>query len=478
MTALHFSKARLALAVGTALLLSGCAVGPDFLRPQSSLPEQYSEVPAASAKAEAAAPVNPEWWKLFEDATLDALIAQALVNNQDLQAAIARLEAADAAAREAGADRFPAVNLNGSSIRSRSSGETANGQRMGAMTSTTRHAALGINYELDLWGRIRRSTEAARAQALASQFSRDAVRLSLTGQIADEYLALRSLDAQLQATQETLDSRQQSLKIVQARLDAGAASAVELSQAQGALSAAQAQWNQLRRQRGISENQLGLLTGTPGLKVRVGDFRKLPLPPLPPVGLPSSLLEARPDVRQAEEQLVAANARIGVAKAAFFPSISLTGLLGSESAALSNLFTSNAAIWSFGASLAMPIFDAGRTGARVDQASAQQKEAVANYQKTLQTAFKEVSDALLSLKEYNEEEIALATQVDASEQSLKLAQARYEAGYTGYLEVLDSQRSLNNAQLLYLAGRKNRLSAAVDLFKALGGGWQPETVVE
>ena len=464
----------LALALGTALVLTGCALGPDFQRPESTLPEQYQDAPQASAQAETPAPVNPEWWKLFGDPMLDELVAQALANNQDLQAAVARLEAADAAAREAGAERFPALDLTGSSVRSRSSGETANGQRIGAMTSTNRRMALGINYELDFWGRIRRSTEAARAQALASQFSRDALQISLTSQVADTYLGLRSLDAQLQATRETLESREETLKIVQARLEAGASSAVDLAQAQAAYSSAQAQWNQLRRQRGVTETQLALLTGKPGLKLAPGEFAKLPLPPMPPMGLPSALLEARPDVRQAEEQLVAANARIGIAKSAFFPTISLTGLLGSESAALSSLFSSGASIWSYGAALAMPIFDAGRTGARVDQASAGQKEAVANYQKTLQTAFKEVSDALLSLKEYNEEEIALATQVDAAQQALTLAQARYEAGYTSFLEVLDSQRSLNNAQLLYFTGRKNRLSASVDLFKALGGGWQPE----
>lgn len=470
------SMKPLALALGTALVLTGCALGPDFQRPESTLPEQYQDAPQASAQAETPAPVNPEWWKLFGDPMLDELVAQALANNQDLQAAVARLEAADAAARETGAERFPALDLTGSSVRSRSSGETASGQRMGAMTSTNRRMALGINYELDFWGRIRRSTEAARAQALASQFSRDALQISLTSQVADTYLGLRSLDAQLKATRETLESREETLKIVQARLEAGASSAVDLAQAQAAYSSAQAQWNQLRRQRGVTETQLALLTGKPGLKLAPGEFAKLPLPPMPPVGLPSALLEARPDVRQAEEQLVAANARIGIAKSAFFPTISLTGLLGSESAALSSLFTSGASIWSYGAALAMPIFDAGRTGARVDQASAGQKEAVANYQKTLQTAFKEVSDALLSLKEYNEEEIALATQVDAAQQALTLAQARYEAGYTSFLEVLDSQRSLNSAQLLYFTGRKNRLSASVDLFKALGGGWQPEKV--
>jgi multidrug efflux system outer membrane protein len=192
----------------------------------------------------------------------------------------------------------------------------------------------------------------------------------------------------------------------------------------------------------------------------------------PPAGLPSELLETRPDVRQSEEKLVAANARIGVAKAAYFPSISLTGLYGSESMALANLFTSGASIWSAALGLSMPIFDAGRTGARVDQATAAQKESLANYRKTVQTAFKEVNDALVGLREYAGEETANQAQVAAARRTLELSQTRYEAGYAGYSDVLDAQRTSNNAQLQYLVSRKNRLAAAVDLFKALGGGWQ------
>lgn len=477
------------LALGAALLISGCAAGPDFLRPASPLPEQYqastrvtepgpSTANAAEGErtaADNAAPqINPHWWTLFQDPELDQLMQLALANNQNLMAAIARMEAAEAAAREAGAERFPSVDVSGGSIRSRSSGATANGQRMGAMTSTNRRAALDIQYELDLWGRIRRSNEAARAEALASRHARDAVRLSLSGQVALEYLTLRMLDAELKVTQETLQSRQQGLKIVQGRLDAGAGSALDLAQARAALSAAEAQANQLRRQRAVTENLLALLTGQPDLKVRVGDIERLPQPPMPPLGLPSGLLEVRPDVRQAEEKLVAANARIGVAKAAYFPSISLTGLLGSESAALSSLFGSSASIWSYGASLAMPLFNAGRTTARVDQASASQREALAQYLNTVQTAFMEVKNALVSLKEYSEEETALAAQVAAASQAHTLAEARYEAGYDGYLDVLDSQRTLNAAQLLHLTARRNHLAGTVDLFKALGGGWQPE----
>lgn len=461
---------RLAAALSAGLLLGGCAIGPDYLRPSFWFPEPAKDNVAV---AQAEAPINPQWWTLFGDSALNNLEQQAVDANQDLQAAIARLEAAEAAAREAGADYLPAISLGANSSRSESSGATFNGQKIGGQaTYNNTRVAASLSYEIDLWGRVRRSNEAARAEALSSRFGRDAVRLTLAGQVANEYLNLRSLDAQLAVTREILDSREKSLKIVNARLDAGSASALDQAQAEGAQAAAQAQLNQLQRQRALSESQLALLTGQPGLKIAAADLDQLPLPPTPPVGLPSELLEARPDVRQSEEKLIAANARIGVAKAAYFPSISLTGLYGSESMALSNLFTNGATIWSAALGLAMPIFDAGRTGARVDQASAAQKETLANYRKTVQTAFKEVNDALVGLREYAGEESANQAQVTAAKRALALSQTRFDAGYAGFSDVLDAQRTSNNAQLQYLASRKNRLGAAVDLFKALGGGWQ------
>ncbi len=469
-------KIRLLAALTAALTLSGCAIGPDYLRPSAWLPDYFREKPAADvpvAQAERE-PVNAEWWTLFNDPALNALVQQALAANQDLQAAAARLEAAEAAAREAGADYLPRLDLGANAGRSRISGETYSGQRSGAATFNNRRAAASLSYELDLWGRIRRANEAARAEALASRFGRDSLRLTLLGQVTGEYLTLRSLDAQLAVTQDTLASREKSLKIVQARMDAGSASALELAQAESTRAAAQAQWNQLKRQRALSESQLGLLTGQPGLQLPAGELAQLPLPPVPPADLPSSLLEARPDIRQTEEKLIAANARIGVAKAAYFPTISLTGTLGSESMALADLFGANAGIWSAAVGLAMPIFDAGRTSARVDQASAGQKEALANYRKSVQTAFKEVNDALVGLRELAEEEAANTAQAQAAQRALGLAQARYEAGYVGFLDVLDAQRTANTAQLAYLGSRRNRLAAAVDLFKALGGGWRPD----
>lgn len=468
----HFLHRLTPLAV--ALALAGCVVGPDYERPASPLPESYKDATPTTAAAATAAAVNADWWTLFNDSTLNSLVAQALAANQDLLAAVARMEAAEAAAREAGADLYPNVGLEAGSSRSRTSGETASGKATGPLTVNNRRAALTLSYEADLWGRIRRGNEAARAEALASRYGRDAVRLSLIGQLANEYLGLRANEAQLEVTAETLASRRESMKIVQARVDAGAASDLDLAQAQSALAAAEAQWSQARRLRALSENQIGVLVGQPGLRIAPAGLAKLPVPPVPPAGLPSALLEARPDVRQAEERLIAANARIGVAKAAYFPSIGLTGAYGSESAALANLFTSGASVWTAAIALAMPIFDAGRTGARVDQAAALQQESLANYRKTLQTAFREVGDAIVNFDEFAQEERAYTAQVTSAKRALQLAQNRYESGYSGYIDVLESQRTLNMAQLLQIGSRRNRLAAAVDLFKALGGGWQAD----
>ena len=286
------------------------------------------------------------------------------------------------------------------------------------------------------------------------------------------YLSLRAADASLALTQNTFDVRAKSLEIVKSRLQAGSASPIELHQAEGSLAAAEVQLVELRRLRALAQNQLALLTGTPDLRVAPGDLRQLPLPPVPPAGLPSALLEGRPDIRQAEESLISANAQIGVAKAALFPSLSLTGSLGSESAALSNLFTGGAGTWSLGLAAAMPIFDAGRNAARIDQAGAVQKQSLIAYQKAVQTAFKEVNDALVGLRENAESERAQDKRVQAAQKALELAQIRYEAGYSGFLDVLDAQRSANETLLGSVSTRQSRLNSAVDLFKALGGGWQ------
>ncbi len=464
-------RAPLALATLT-LALAGCAaLGPDYQRPAATLPGAYSE----AGRAEAPAPVERDWWKLFKDPVLDDLMAKALGANLDLQAAVARVEEAEAAAREAGAALTPSVDLDAGAKRIRSS--TVTGMPVPKYRSS-HTLGLSTAFELDFWGRLRRTKEAARAQALASHHARDTVQLSLAGLVANGYLALRALDAELAVSRESLASRESTLKIVGSRVEAGLASPLDLRQAEGALAAVQAQIAALRQQRAVTEHQLALLTATPDLKIAAGDLRQLPLPPVPPAGLPSSLLESRPDLRQAEEELVANNARIGVAKAALYPTISLTGSLGAESKQLSDLFSGGARTWTLGLGLMQPLFDAGANEARVDQASARQRQSVAAYQKAVQTAFKEVNDALVGLRENGEAETAQEARVAAADQALKLAKDRYEAGYSGYLEVLDAQRTVNDARQAAITTRESRLAATVDLFKALGGGWKPEPVAK
>lgn len=464
-----FRLTPLALAV----LLSGCAVGPDYLRPANWLPAAFKEAPTAVAETKTDNPaIVQQWWTLFNDTTLNELVDLALRQNADLRSAVARVEQADAAAREAGASLFPNVDAQAAGSNTHLSEKTATWSVNSPEVLRARSAGLSLSYELDVWGRVRRSNEAARASLLASQYGRDSIRLSVAGLVAANYLNLRALDAQLAITAESLSSREESAKLVKTRVDAGLVSPLDQYQADGALAALQAQQAELRRSRALLAHQLALLTGKPDLEVAAGPLSAIPLPPQPPAGLPADLIEARPDVRQAEQQLIAANANIGVAKAAYYPKFSLTGVLGSESKTLSDLFSSGAGTWSAGLSLLMPIFDFGKTGARVDQAKALNQQSLIAWQKTLETAYKEVRDALVSLNELGTAESAQENRADNARKALDLARLRYDAGYSGYLEVLDAQRSANEAQLAAVATRQARLNAAVELFKALGGGWQ------
>lgn len=451
-----------------ALALAGCAIGPDYQRPASPLPAHYGETPAATASTA----VDARWWVLFADPTLNELVDQALANNNDLRLAVARVEQADALAREAGSAFLPQIDGTAAITNSKASTRTSTFVAAQPIVRHSRSAGLTTSYELDLWGRVRRANESIRASLLASQYSRDAIRLSVAGLVAANYLGLRAYDAQLAVTGNTAASREESLKLVGKRIAAGLVAPLDAYQAEGALAAARAQQAEQRRLRTLAENQLALLTGNPELKIAAGDLRGLPLPPLPPAGLPSDLIEGRPDIRRAEAELVAANAGIGVAKAGYFPKFTLTGSVGSESKLLADLFTGGAGTWSAGLGVLMPILDFGRTAARVDQAKALNQQSLIAWQNALQVAYKEVRDALVSLREDGEAESAQQSRVDNAQQVLAIARKRYDAGLAGYLEVLDAQRTLNDAQLAMIATRQARLTASVDLFKALGGGWQ------
>jgi len=458
-----------------ALALSGCAIGPDYLRPSSLLPGVFAEAKPANDVVIAANPaINLNWWTLFNDAILNDLVDQALSSNASLRQAVARVEQADAVAREAGASFFPQIDGSAGISNTKASTKTATYVASQPQIRHARSVGLSTSFELDVWGRIRRANEAARATLLASQYSRDAIRLSVAGLVTESYLALRAYDAQQSITAETVKTRSESLKLVKTRVDAGLSSPLDAYQAEGALAAAQAQLAEQRRLRSLAEHQLALLTGNPSLKIAPGDLKQIPLLPEPPAGLPADLIEARPDVRQAEQELVATNAGIGIAKAGYFPKFTLTGSMGSESKTLSDLFSAGSNTWSLGLSALMPILDFGRTSARVDQAKALNEQSLIAWQNSLQTAYKEVRDALVSLREYGEEEGAQSIRVDRAEKAMAISRMRHEAGHAGYLEVLDAQRTLNDAQLAAISVRQARLSSSVGLFKALGGGWKAD----
>ncbi len=465
-------SARL-FSLACALLLAGCMVGPDYERPAMDLPNAYPEQDAG-----AAARVRPDWWKLYGDPTLDDLVASALERNADVRLAVARIEEADANLRAARAAFLPQIDLGGNANRTRSSTTTVLPLPPGipAIRNDVR-LALSTSFELDFWGRLRRGVESVRAQMLATRYAKDVVALTLAGLTAQTYFALRSLDAQIIVTRETLFNREESLAYVRARAKGGIASELEVAQAEGARADIATQLKDLERQRALFEHQLATFTGRLDLKLADGDLRTLPMPALPPADLPSTLLERRPDIQEAEQQLVSANAQIGVAKAAMFPTISLTGFAGGESATLSTLLNNRGSgIWSVGFGLNLPLFDAGRYRALTDAAIARAHQAVASYQKAVETGFREVADALTTVRLTSSSEEDYQASVDAARRALRLSRRRYEAGYSPFLEVLDAQRTANLTELAALRNRQSLLSATVDLMKALGGGWTADQV--
>jgi multidrug efflux system outer membrane protein len=352
-----------------------------------------------------------------------------------------------------------------------STGTSVSPSGVGFQTNTAQ-VGLVTSYEIDVWGRVRRNIESATALATASQYEQDSVRLTLSALVTNTYLRLRSLDAQRDVVMNSVKTRENSLRVAQAKLDGGLVSPIDVSQARAAKAASEANLSELTRQRAIVQNQLGILTGQLQLTLAPVDLRGLPIPPIPPEGLPSTLLESRPDVNRVEQELTAANARIGVATANFFPTLSLTGVFGAQSVDISAFLTGKSAIWSAGLGLLQPLFTGGSLTARLDFSKAQQQEVLGNYVKVVRNAFGEVSDALVSVSQTLETERYLTEQVAAATKAQELATVRYEAGYVDYLNVLEAQRVQNEANLAFVLNRSLRLQAGVDLFKALGGGWK------
>lgn len=449
------------------LALSACAVGPNYERPAVEAPAKYRfEDPRAVASADSA------WWAQFRDQQLERLIGIALTENKDILIAAARVEEYYGRYGVQRGQQFPqvAVDAQGGSQRSSRVG-TPPIPAPASATVDFYSIDLGVSFELDLWGRLRRGTEAARADLLAVEENRRTVILTLVSAVATSYVNLLNLDRQLEISRETVRSRAESLRIFDLRFKGGTISELELQQLRSEYETALATIPAVEKQIAQQENSLSVLLGrNPGPIARGGTLQRLVLPEVP-AGLPSEVLERRPDIRQAEQQLVAANARIGVAKAAFFPTISLTGLLGVASADLSNLFTRDARTWTFAGSVSQPIFTGGTLSGQLAVSEAQQKQALYSYQQAIQTAFSEVENSLVDQGKTREQAAAQTRQVEALGRYAYLARLRYDNGYTSYIEVLDAERSLFQAQLQLTQTQGQLYFALINLYKALGGGW-------
>jgi multidrug efflux system outer membrane protein len=461
-----------------ALLLAGaaagCTVGPDYKRPVVAVPETYRGAAAPDPAASDAVSIGDQaWWDVFQDDQLRQLIRTALQQNLDLRIAATRILEAQAQLGITRADQFPTVDAGASTSRNRVAKSVVPFPLEPYQSSEFQLTATAA-WEIDFWGKYRRATEAARASLLASEWGRRAVATSLVSQVASGYFEMRAFDLQLDVATRTLASRRESLRLTEVTTRGGATSLVDVREAEQLVFNAAATIADLERQIAQQENYISVLLGrNPSDVPRGASLEQQTHLPEVPVGLPSALLERRPDVRQAEQLLIAANANIGVAKAAYFPQISLTASGGVESPALSNLFTTPAGLWSIGAGLTQPIFNAGRIRSRVTLSKAQQEEAVLTYQNTIQQSLREVSDALVGYRkgrDFREQQQLLNR---SAADARRLAEIRYRGGATSYLEVLDSDTRMFSAELGVTQAELAELLALVQIYRALGGGWQP-----
>lgn len=452
-------------ALSLALLLAGCAVGPRYQRPQITPPPDFRGLESAPGNALA----ETAWWQVFQDETLQQLVKEAINNNYDLRIAAIRVEEARAIARIQAAPLYPQVNVVG----------TASQQKVaipGIGFPTLRSGNLGplLSYELDIWGRLRQQRDAARYQFLASEEGRRFVQVELIAQVAETYFTLREFDLQLEIAKGTVETRRKTLGLFNRLKQSGVNSGLDIAQAEGDLAAAEATVPDLERQIVQQEDSLKfLLAEAPGPIARGQILTSQYLPPEVPAGLPAALLERRPDIRQAEANLRAANALVGVAKANFFPQITLTGVFGGASQQLADAASSAASFYSIGAGLFAPVFQGGRIKAGYQLAVQQWQESKTNYEKSIQSSFREVADALIEYRKFRELRDVQEHQVGALERSLHLSTLRYTGGLSSYLEVLDAQRGLFNAQIALAQTRGNQLLTLAELYRALGGGWQP-----
>jgi multidrug efflux system outer membrane protein len=468
------TRRHAALVCAGALLAAGCTLGPDYRRPELPLPAAYRGAESGAGSATPAASfAELEWWQLFGDPDLQALIKTALADNHDLRIAVSRILQAQAQYTQVRSRQFPTLNAQADAPFTGYLG----GDRPPGVSnwSVTPEAGLTFGWELDLWGKFRRATEGARAQILASEDVRNAVVITLVAQVAQAYFDLRTLDLDLEISQRTVTSRQQSVELVRARLEGGVAGILDLQQAETLLYGATKTIPDIQRLIEETENRISILLGKAPAPIPRGRpiGQQLAPPSLPP-GIPGDLLVRRPDIRQAEEQLIAANAQIGVAKALRFPQVTVSGFAGAGGTVISGETFGPLGIFGALPVITLPIFNAGALAAGVDLAEAQTQEALLRYEQTVLQAIREVSDALIGVRKRQEFRVQQERLTKTLSEASEVAKLRYEGGVSSYLEVLDTERQYFQAEIDLTVAQRDELFAIVQLYRALGGGWQPE----
>jgi outer membrane protein, multidrug efflux system len=465
------SARHTAVCILAAALSSSCVTGPNYKRPTVPEPAVFRGVSSQqAANPDVASLGDQKWWDVFQDDALRSLIETALKQNYDVRIAAARILEARALVGVARADQLPEVTAAASAVNERLPAATGRP----AIQTSALQVGVSLAWELDFWGRFRRATESARANLLSEEWAQRQIISSLVSDVASAYFQLREQDLELEISRQTLTSRTDSLRLTQILADGGATSLLDVRQAEQLVFGAGATIPDLETRIEQQENFISLLLGkNPEGVVRGRPLVDQPHPPEVPAGLPSSLLERRPDVLEAEQRLVAANAQIGVAKADFFPQISLTAAGGAQSSALARLFSSPAGLWTLGASALQPVFEGGRIRSGVRVAEARAEEATLAYQRTVQEAFRDVADALIAFRKSQEIRDQQQQLTRAAEDATRLSNMRYRGGAASYLEVLDSETRFFSAQLALAQAQLRELESLVQIYRALGGGWQP-----
>jgi len=464
----------LLLAAPLVVLLTACTLGPDYERPPVTTPEQWRQ-----AAAEEASVANISWWDLFQDEQLRMLITIALEENRDLKIAVERIEEARARYGFSRADLYPQVDAKAVGGVLKTSEGTLLHTPEGASGNDPKdiyHVGVGLSWELDFFGRIRRANEAELANLNATNEARRAVTIALVANVARAYIELRDLDLRLEISRRTLDSRREYLDLARDRFEGGVTPELDWRQAEAEYHRVESFVYEIEKLVSQKENEISYLLGhNPAAVTRGRPLDQQPVPPEVPAGLPAALLERRPDVREAEQRLIAANALIGEAKARRFPQISLTGSYGVASTDLGDLIEETSISWNVLGSLVQPIFSAGKNKRRVEVRESQQRQAVYEYERTLFQAFREVEDSLVALSKAAEQRDAQGKRVEAERKVLELSEMRYRGGVAAYLEVLDAQRSLFNAEIDEVSSVSGEVTSLIQLYKALGGGWPAQS---